>query len=96
MATGKRSKIIASASDRHGAWPSRWMMDHTVARAKCHTGAHPLERRVRPHPLIHCAMVPMAKSSPSTRQMLDDTSQKVGEFSGKAGLSIGKAKARAR
>jgi hypothetical protein len=31
------------------AWPARRMMTASVSRAKCHSGASPLERRVRPH-----------------------------------------------
>ena len=34
---------------RRGAWPAGRMMYHTGRRAKCHAGASPLERRVRPH-----------------------------------------------
>jgi hypothetical protein len=34
---------------RHGAWPAGRMLYHTGRRAKCHAGASPLERRVRPH-----------------------------------------------
>jgi hypothetical protein len=33
-------------SHRHGAWPAQRMMTLAVARAKCHAGAGPLERRV--------------------------------------------------
>ncbi len=34
---------------RCGAWPARRMMTASASRAKCHAGARPLERRVRPH-----------------------------------------------
>jgi hypothetical protein len=33
---------------RDGAWPARRMMAVSASRAKCHAGASPLQRRVRP------------------------------------------------
>jgi hypothetical protein len=42
-----------SGRHRIGAWPAKRMMTLAGSRAKCQAGGGPLERRVRPHLVLH-------------------------------------------